>query len=323
MRLALPLIAAVVSLLCASAPAHSQESDVRTEVAQAQKRASTGPNAAVPMPLDARLVTFNFDRDYDYPVLMRPFTMVHLEFAPGESLKGYYASDMSASRWTFKPARTKRDLFVMSKGDNLLNTATIITNLRTYQVTFVSASKGSYYKRVNWAGDTDQDSAAAGLDTFGGNGPAPRGSNGPLGGTEWDAPASPPPRSAAPARFDQSGRPADIVDISNANFDYRIDGSAPFKPAMVFDDGKFTWIQLPANVQEIPAIFALGADGTAELVNFTVRRNYFVVQRLFPDGALLKLRKDEVRIFNRRGKACGLFGCGVSGVKNLNNATYQ
>lgn len=323
MRLALPLFAMVVSLLCASAPAHSQESDVRTEVAQAQKRASTGPNAAVPMPLDARLVTFNFDRDYDYPVLMRPFTMVHLEFAPGESIKGYYSSDMSASRWTFKAARTKRDLFVMSKGDNLLNTATIITNLRTYQVTFVSASKGSYYKRVNWAGDTDQDSAAAGLDTFGGNGPAPRGSNGPLGGTEWDAPASHPPRSAAPARFDQSGRPADIVDISNANFDYRIDGSAPFKPAMVFDDGKFTWIQLPANVQEIPAIFALGADGTAELVNFTVRRNYFVVQRLFPDGALLKLRKDEVRIFNRRGKACGLFGCGVSGVKNLNNATYQ
>lgn len=101
------------------------------------------------------------------------------------------------------------------------------------------------------------------------------------------------------------------------------DNVAPFKPAMVFDDGKFTWIQLPSDVQEIPAIFALGADGTAELVNFTVRRNYFVVQRLFPDGALLKLRKDEVRVFNRRGKACGLFGCGVSGVKNLNNASYQ
>lgn len=89
MRHALSLFAVIIGLLCVGAPAHSQESDVRTEVAQAQKRASTGPNAAVPMPLDARLVTFNFDRDYDYPVLMRPFTMVHLEFAPGETLKGY------------------------------------------------------------------------------------------------------------------------------------------------------------------------------------------------------------------------------------------
>lgn len=99
----------------------------------------------------------------------------------------------------------------------------------------------------------------------------------------------------------------------------------PQPPVQTANDPAFdahTWIQLPADVQEIPAIFALGADGTAELVNFTVRRNYFVVQRLFPDGALLKLRKDEVRIFNRRGKACGLFGCGVSGVKNLNSATY-
>lgn len=321
MRQAISLLAAVIAVLCVGVPAHAQESDVRAEVAQAQKRAGTGPNAAVPMPLDARLVTFNFDRDYDYPVLMRPFTMVHLEFAAGETLKGYYASDTSASRWTFKPARTKRDLFVMSKGDNLLNTATIITNLRTYQVTFVSASKGSYYKRVNWAADPDQDSAVAGLDTFGGNGPMPASPNGPMGSAEWDAPA-PAVRSASSSRADHGGRPADIVDISKANFDYRVEGSAPFKPAMVFDDGKFTWIQLPADVQEIPAIFALGADGTAELVNFTVRRNYFVVQRLFPDGALLKLRKDEVRIFNRRGKACGLFGCGVSGVKNLNSATY-
>ena len=322
MRRVTCILTAVVCLLCSGTIA-AQESDVRAEVALAQKRANAGPNAAVPMPLDARLVTFNFDRDYDYPVLMRPFTMVHLEFAPGETLKGYYASDTSASRWTFKPARTKRDLFVMSKGDNLLNTATIITNLRTYQVTFVSASKGSYYKRVNWTGDADQDLASAGLDTFGGNSAMPSMQNGPMAASEWEAPGPAARRPAPSGRSDHDARPADIVDISKANFDYRIDGVAPFKPAMVFDDGKFTWIQLPSDVQEIPAIFALGADGTAELVNFTVRRNYFVVQRLFPDGALLKLRKDEVRVFNRRGKACGLFGCGVSGVKNLNNATYQ
>ena len=38
-------------------------------------------------------------------------------------------------------------MFVMSKGDNLLNTATIITNLRTYQVTFDFYSHGDAHAR--------------------------------------------------------------------------------------------------------------------------------------------------------------------------------
>lgn len=291
------------------------QDSIQREIAQVQRRAQQGPLPAIPMPLNAQMVTFAFDKDYDYPILTRPWTMVHVEFARGETILGIYLSD-NTGRWEKKVAKSGHDFFIMPKLKDLLNAGVINTTLRTYHFTITSSTDGPYYKRVAWSDDSDSievDLAAAG-------GPAPGSivagqASAGLGGNRRMTTSR---QSSNPSPEFGTG---DSVDLSRANFDYRIQGDAPFKPQMVFDDGKFTWIQIPPDVQEIPAVFALAADGTAELVNFTTRRNYFVVQRLFPDGALLKLGKQEVKIFNRRGKACGFFGCRAS-VKNFQTADH-
>lgn len=54
------------------------------------------------------------------------------------------------------------------------------------------------------------------------------------------------------------------------NFNYLIEGDASIRPVSVWDNGRWTWIQFPAGVQSLPAVFFMGADG-AEIVNYTVQ----------------------------------------------------
>ncbi|WP_454688249.1 TrbG/VirB9 family P-type conjugative transfer protein [Achromobacter aloeverae] len=300
---------AVVATLFTPAPAHAASkatpvdssqgsSPVEQQIAQVQRQAAAGPNAAIPMPLDARLVTYSYDPDYEYPILIRPYTAVNIDFG-SEQITGVYMSDPSG-RWNYKISKDRHNFFVRAKVDNVLNSGTIKTDKRTYEITIAASSTGPFYKRVRWDDGASQD-----LEFDTSDGPAHAGAAGPsVGGrTPLTRPAD----------------TSDVVDLSKANFDYDIRGDAPFKPDMVFDDGRFTWIHLPPGVQEIPALFRLSADGTAELVNYTPRpqSNYFVAQVLFPDGALLKLGKQEVKVFNRKGKACGFFGCSTK-VSNFN-----
>ena len=43
--------------------------------------------------------------------------------------------------------------------------------------------------------------------------------------------------------------------------DFRIQGSAPFRPTQVYTDGRKTYIELPENVQEVPVLFRLKKGG--------------------------------------------------------------
>ena len=67
---------------------------------------------------------------------------------------------------------------------------------------------------------------------------------------------------------------------------------------LVFDDGRFTWIRVGTEVQELPALFVMSEQG-AELANYLVKGEYLLVQRLVP-AAMLKLGKTEVRIDRER-----------------------
>ena len=74
------------------------------------------------------------------------------------------------------------------------------------------------------------------------------------------------------------------LTLEGLNFDYRLTGDSPdWKPVRVFDDGRQVFIQMPEDIAttDMPPLFILGSDGDAELVNYRVRGNYYVVDRLF------------------------------------------
>ena len=81
-----------------------------------------------------------------------------------------------------------------------------------------------------------------------------------------------------------------VDGLSNMHFDYQVTGGSQFlRPVRVVDDGKKTYIQMPDGtaVREAPILVVSGLDSTAEMVNYRVKGNMYIVDRLFEHGALL------------------------------------
>lgn len=82
---------------------------------------------------------------------------------------------------------------------------------------------------------------------------------------------------------------ADNVDPDELKFRYDIEGDKPhWRPVRAFDNGKQVFIQFPDNIAqgEAPPLFVLNRKGAPELVNYRMRGNYYVVDRLFTAAEL-------------------------------------
>jgi type IV secretion system protein TrbG len=89
--------------------------------------------------------------------------------------------------------------------------------------------------------------------------------------------------------------------FENLNFRYRIVGDADFAPARVFDDGAKVYIQFPSSLPqgEAPPLFVQGSNGKPALVNYRVKGNTYIVDRLFAVAELRLGTKPQavVKIF--------------------------
>jgi type IV secretion system protein VirB9 len=99
------------------------------------------------------------------------------------------------------------------------------------------------------------------------------------------------------------------VDLANINFRYAIEGDrAPWRPLRAYDDGRQVFIEFPRGIGqgEMPPLFVVGPEGnTSELVNYRVRANYMIVDRLFA-AAELRFgagdRQTRIRIVRTDGR---------------------
>ncbi len=79
------------------------------------------------------------------------------------------------------------------------------------------------------------------------------------------------------------------IDVSNLQFRYEITGDAPaWRPLTAFDDGSKVYIEMPKALPqgEAPPLFVIGPEGEGQLVNYRVRKNYYIVDRLFAAAEL-------------------------------------
>jgi P-type conjugative transfer protein TrbG len=80
-----------------------------------------------------------------------------------------------------------------------------------------------------------------------------------------------------------------VESLESLYFDYRIESMDPhIRPVRVVDDGKKTFIQMTADAahREAPVLVVIGPDGP-EMVNYRVKGDMYIVDRLFERGALL------------------------------------
>jgi P-type conjugative transfer protein TrbG len=168
---------------------------------------------------------------------------------------------------------TKRvHILVKPTRPDLITNLVINTDRRTYHLELRSAEK-TYMASVSWAYPQDQLIALR--------------------------------RQNAAA--DDVAPVASGVDIDALNFRYRIEGDDPaWRPLRAFDDGRQVFIEFPSGIGqgEMPPLWVIGAEGGAELVNYRVRGNHMIIDRLFA-AAELRLggeHQQKVRIVRTDGR---------------------
>lgn len=239
--------------------------------------------APTPLPGDARLVQYEYDPDNTFLVLSRPKFLTNIEFGPDERIETVAGGD--TKHWELTPTQSRRHLFVKPIYESIQTSMTVITNKRSYQ--FVLRSTGPdarWYQRVTW-----RYGATMLLD---------------LRAQEEQASAAAVAAKAAEAEKEAQTLAVGVTP-DQLRFGYQVTGEAPFKPVSIFDDGKMTWIRMPAQLQELPALFGIAEGTDLAIVNYVVKGDYIVAQRLMDQG-VLKLGKQEVR-FSRGQKPTGPF----------------
>lgn len=245
---------------------------------------------ATPLPGDARLVEFEYDADNTFLVLARPKSVTHIEFGNDERVMTVAGGD--TKNWELSPTQNKKHLFVKPIFEAIETSMTVITDKRTYQFVLRSTGPGAkWYQRITWRyGQTMLLDARAEEER------------------EFTARAK-ASEDKAKAVTPESQTLSTGIKPEALRFGYVIDGTAPFRPASVFDDGKFTWIRMPSDLTELPALFASVEGEELAVVNYVIKGQYILAQRLMDEG-VLKLGKQEVRFSRKKPAAFFSFGEG-------------
>jgi type IV secretion system protein VirB9 len=113
-------------------------------------------------------------------------------------------------------------------------------------------------------------------------------------------PSDPDYGMSATARLKAEG-----IGVRNTSYSKQVlEGGGDAEPAMVFDDGRFTYFEFPG-AREIPAVFAHGSDDEPTRVNWHMNGNFVVVQRT-AKRFTLRLGSAVVGIFNEAYDPTGI-----------------
>ncbi|MFN7695037.1 MAG: TrbG/VirB9 family P-type conjugative transfer protein [Burkholderiales bacterium] len=227
---------------------------------------------------EARMVTFPYDEDRTYLVLVRPRNNTHLRFAPTERVTYVSAGDSQAFIVTVPKSREFVE--IKPKFENVTTNLLVVTTERQYHIDLQSTAEGKkWYMRVAWQLGTseqvDETQQAAEQRT-----------------ARQASAARPGAAAVAVEEEDLLSN----VDPAKLRFGYSVQGDASFRPSQVFDDGTHTYVRMPEGLQELPALFMRTPDSDdVALVNYSVRPPYLVVQRTM-EKFTLKLGKAEVKV---------------------------
>jgi type IV secretion system protein VirB9 len=256
--------------------APAEAADPRVRVDQANGAARVQPTRAGYI---NAVQVYPFSDGALYQVYAAPGEITDIALEAGEQLVGpgpVAAGD--TVRWIIGDTEsgsgaTKRvHILVKPTRPDLITNLVINTDRRTYHLELRSAEK-TYMASVSWAYPQDQLIALR--------------------------------RQNAAA--DDAAPVASGVDIGALNFRYRIEGDDPaWRPLRAFDDGRQVFIEFPSGIGqgEMPPLWVIGAEGGAELVNYRVRGNHMIVDRLFA-AAELRLggeHQQKVRIVRTDGR---------------------
>ena len=217
---------------------------------------------------DPRLVEVMYDEMQIVRIDGKVAVQASIVFGEDEVIENVAIGDSQA--WQVTPNKRANILFVKPLEARAVTNLTVITSKRTYLFDLVASpsARPLYVLRFDYP-------------------PEPESEKQQLAAEVPAAPETPEERFAT-------------VDPSDLNFAWSGSGDTGLLPENTFDDGTATFLTWPEG-REVPAILVTNSQGVEGPVNFTVRGNTVVVQRV-PREITLR-SGDEVAILTNTGPA--------------------
>jgi type IV secretion system protein VirB9 len=247
--------------------------------ARAQRRAESVADAGTITATSASearsVVVFPFVENSIYEIYTAPDRMTAIELQPGETISTENGKPKAADtvQWiadtvSAGEGATRKTIVMVKPILTGIETNMLIpTNRRIYSIVLRSASK-AYMPLVAFNYPNEEASASA----------------------------------AKQAARDSTREPVG-TSPENMNFAYRIKGKKEvWTPLRVFDDGTKTYLQMSPEMHswESPALFVIEDKKVPELVNYRVKGDYYIVDRLFHQAELRIGTKQFVDIYRDR-----------------------
>jgi P-type conjugative transfer protein TrbG len=261
----------------ARAGGRSERANPSDVIEDANRKATSGPDA------DGyfnAIMTFDYAPGALYQVYAAPLHLTSIQLQPGEKIVGKPAAG-DTIRWVMGVARSgapggdqQEYLYIKPTRAGLDTTIAINTDRRTYYLELHSY-ENTYMAAVQWRYPHDE------LEQL----------------------------EATAARDEVIGAAttATNINLEAINFSYRVSvekGKPTWTPVQVFDDGRKTFVRFPASMltREAPALFVLSSTDETQLVNYRVKNDYYIVDRLIDRVELRVGQKDQeiVRITRDR-----------------------
>lgn len=204
---------------------------------------------------------------------------------PGEQVNSIHLGD--TARWTVEPAITGRGAtetlhLIIKPMDVGLETSLIVTTDRRAYHMRLRSHRTKYMPQVAF---TYPEDALA----------------------KWDM-----IRNREKQEWETKTIPATGEYLGKLDFEYAVDGSAPWKPVRVYSDGKKTIIQMPKVMSqtEAPSLLVLRKQGgwfsedDVTLVNYRVQGDRFIVDMVFEKAILIAgvgNDQDRITVTRRHG----------------------
>lgn len=206
------------------------------------------------------------------PVYGTTFTTTQITFGKDEYIENVQNGDLGA--WTASISKDIPNMMFVKPTVYDSNTnMTVVTNKHTYY----------FHLRSNKQGDTSQKNATYAI-SF----------------TYPEEQRSKVEKAIALRERQKQAELSAARNPSSYNWDYSFHGDRRIVPLHVFDDGKFTYLQLQPG-QPVPAVFAvMNRNGKESVVNYRQDDHYLVIQQTAPQFTL-RVGQDQVaNIFNNR-----------------------
>ena len=199
-----------------------------------------------------------------YTAITSPGFVTTIALAPGEKLESCAAGD--TTRWIVQEVHAgsgpQRQTLVLVKPrlPDLSTNMVITTRERIYQIDLQSVAVGVYQTMIAW--------------------------HYPFGDLFMIRHTMQRENSHQAAILGRN------LHLSKMNFNYLIlkqkGKTPPWTPLRAFDDGKKTFIEFPPElgVTAAPPLFVLGRNGRAQIVNYRIAGNYYIVDQLFHEAEL-------------------------------------